>query len=107
MLDFGELLKALRQNAKLTQQQLADRMYVSKHMVSYYENSRRHPSADILIQIADVFHVSVDYLLGREKKEQILNVNGLPAKDIEFVQSVVTFLLLKNNEQNQKNNNTS
>ena len=65
MSDFGELLKNLRLGANLTQKQLGDRLYVSKHMVSYYENSLRYPSADFLMQIAEVFHVSVDYLLGR------------------------------------------
>ena len=99
MSDFGELLKSLRQSANLTQKQLGDRLYVSKHMVSYYEHSRRPPSADVLMRIAEVFHVSVDYLLGREKKEQTLNLNGLSTKDMEFLQGVVRFLQERNEEQ--------
>lgn len=102
MSDFGELLKSLRQGANLTQEQLGARIHVSKNMVSYYENSRRPPSADVLMQIAEVFHVSVDYLLGREKKEQTLNLRGLPDKDKEFLQGVIRFLQEKNDEQDRK-----
>ena len=102
MSDFGELLKSLRQGANLTQKQLSDRIFVSETMVSYYEHSRRPPSADVLMQIAEVFHVSVDYLLGREKKEQTLNLRGLSDKDMEFLQSVILFLQEKNDEQGRE-----
>ena len=102
MLDFGELLKKLRESAKLTQEQLGDRLHMSKSMIYYYEHSRRYPSADVLVQLAEVFHVSVDYLLGREKKTQTIDLSGLPDKDIEFVQGVVSFLRSKNGEQGQE-----
>lgn len=102
MLDFGELLKKLRESAKLTQEQLGDRLHMSKSMIYYYEHSRRYPSADVLVQLAEVFHVSVDYLLGREKKTHTIDLSGLPDKDIEFVQDVVSFLRRKNDEQGQE-----
>ncbi len=104
MSDFGELLKRLRQGANLTQKQLGDKLHLSETMVSYYEHSRRYPSADILLQTADVFHVSVDFLLGREKREQTIDVSELPDKDIEFVRDVVQFLRGKNDEQDQEKN---
>ena len=102
MSDFGELLKRLRLSANLTQKQLGDKLHVSKSMIYYYEQSMRNPSADILKLIAEAFHVSVDYLLGREKKEQTLDLSGLFDKDIEFVQDVVLFLQRKNEEQDRE-----
>lgn len=102
MSDFGELLKKLRLDANLTQEQLGARIFVSKNMVSYYEHSRRPPSADVLMQIAEVFHVSVDYLLGRKMKDQTLNLKGLSDKDMEFVQSVILYLQGKNDEQGRE-----
>lgn len=101
MLDFGELLRKLREAAELTQEQLGDRLHMSKSMIYYYEHSRRDPSAEVLMQLAEIFHVSVDYLLGREKKKQTIDLSGLPDKDIEFVQDVVSFLRRKNDEQGQ------
>lgn len=99
MSDFGELLKRLRQDANLTQKQLGDKLHLSKSMIYYYEHSLRAPSSDVLKQMAEVLHVSVDFLLGREKKGQTIDVSGLPDKDIEFVQYVAQFLQKKNEEQ--------
>ena len=64
MVDFGTKIKGLRQQAGLTQKQLADRLWLSKATVSYYEQSLRYPSPEILVKLAGVFHVTTDYLLG-------------------------------------------
>lgn len=63
MVDFGTTLKELRQRAGLTQKQLADKLWLSKATVSYYEQSLRYPSPEILIKLSKIFHVSSDYLL--------------------------------------------
>lgn len=55
----------LREKRGYSQQQLADVLHVSKNSVSHYELRECMPSIDVLISIADVFDVSVDYLLGR------------------------------------------
>lgn len=44
MVDFGNTLKELRMNAGMTQKQLAERLWLSKATVSYYEQSIRNPS---------------------------------------------------------------
>lgn len=107
MSDFGELLKKLRSGAGLTQKQLAAKLFVTKTMVSYYEQSVRFPSADVLIKIAEVFHVSVDYLLGREMISQTIDIGGLSDSDIAFVKSVVLFLREKNKEADNDNDMTA
>ena len=66
MVDFGARLKALRQESGYTQQQLAEKLCVTKAVVSYYELQERYPSPEILIKLASIFHVSTDYLLGLE-----------------------------------------
>lgn len=55
----------LRTEEGLTQKQLAKILYLNKHCISSYERGRSQPSHDTLVAIADYFHVSVDYLLGR------------------------------------------
>lgn len=64
LLDFGEKLKTLRTKNNLTQVQLAERVGVTKSMISAYETSARLPSFEILIKFAHIFKVSTDYLLG-------------------------------------------
>ena len=85
MVDFGEKLKELRIKAGLTQKQLADKLWLSKATVSYYEQSLRYPSPEMLIKLSNVFHVSTDYLLGIEDKKQTLDVTDLADEDIQFL----------------------
>lgn len=82
MQDFGKRIKELRQKAGLTQQQLAERIWVSKAAISNYELYERNPSPEILIKLARVFHVSTEYLLGIEEKTQVLDVSDLTDEDI-------------------------
>lgn len=89
MVDFGTTLKELRQSAGLTQKQLAEKLWLSKATVSYYEQSLRYPSPEILVKLSNVFHVSTDYLLGIEDKKQTLDVTGLPDEDIRFLEDAV------------------
>ncbi|MBQ8411983.1 MAG: helix-turn-helix transcriptional regulator [Ruminiclostridium sp.] len=100
MVNFGQLLKELRQQAGLTQKQLGERLWISKATVSYYEQSLRYPSPEILVKIANVFHVSTDYLLGRESKAQTLDVTDLTDEDIALLNSMIEHLRRKNINKN-------
>ena len=92
MVNFGNTLKELRKGMGLTQQQLADRLWLSKATVSYYEQSLRYPSPEIIVKLAKVFHVSTDYLLGIEDKKQSIDVAGLTDEQIAAVQTLVDML---------------
>ena len=95
MVDFGNKLKKLRQEAGLTQKQLAERMGLTKAVVSYYELQERYPSPEVLIKIASIFHVSTDYLLNLEHST-MLDLTGLNEKDITLVRQLVDSLKMKN-----------
>ena len=99
MVDFGENLKMLRQKAGLTQKQLAERLWISKATVSYYEQSLRCPSPEILIKLSKIFHVSTDFLLGMEDKKQTLDVTDLSDEDINLLQDIIK--RLRNTESRQ------
>ena len=58
-------LAELRKKAGLSQRNLAIILNCSQNMVSQWENGTRDPSTDTLKALADYFHVSTDYLLGR------------------------------------------
>ena len=98
MVDFGDVLKRLRQQEGMTQQQLAQKLGVSKSVVSYYELQERYPSPEILTKLSFIFHVSTDYLLGIEKKE-IIDLSGLNDDDIVVVKQLITHLKSKNQQK--------
>lgn len=61
---FAEQLCGLRIENNLSRAQLAEKLNVSVRLISYWENGQRECDFDMLIKIADLFAVSVDYLLG-------------------------------------------
>ena len=95
MVDFGNALKKLRLQEGWTQQQLADRLGVTKSVVSYYELQERYPSPEILIKLAAAFHVSTDFLLGIERGETV-NLAGLDDEDVVTIKRLITSLQRKN-----------
>lgn len=64
-MELGDRLKELREEKKLTRDELAGRLNVSYSAVSKYETNVRFPDKGTLIRLADFFDVSVDYLLCR------------------------------------------
>jgi len=65
MKGFSQVIKQLRNEKELTQQELADYLNVAKSTISMYENGKREPDFEKLEEIADFFNVNVDFLLGK------------------------------------------
>lgn len=82
--NFGSKLKKLRTQMGLSQKILAERLGVTKSVISYYETQERSPSPDVLIRCSRIFHVSADYLLGLDKKET-LDISDLEEEDIAIL----------------------
>lgn len=73
---FAKRIRDLRENNNWQQKDLASELNVLEATVSMWETGKRIPYSDMLVKIANLFDVSVDYLLGNEKvpskKEQEL-----------------------------------
>jgi transcriptional regulator with XRE-family HTH domain len=76
MKKFGDRISHLRETAKLTQEELANRLGITRAALSHYETGRREPDYETLVKFADFFEVSLDYLVGRtDKPDQVLDEN--------------------------------
>lgn len=62
---FAKRLVALRSELGITQKSLAKKLMIHRRSISYYECGNRIPDAIVLDQLAEFFHCTVDYLLGR------------------------------------------
>lgn len=58
-------IRELRNERHITQLKLALDLHMSQNTISRYESGEREPGIAELIRIADYFHVSIDYLVGR------------------------------------------
>lgn len=66
-----ENLRFLRRKAGLTQAELAKKMHLRQYNISDYEIGRIEPNIQTLMRFADVFNVSLDFLVGRKPKSMI------------------------------------
>ena len=96
MVDLGKRLKELRIQNNMTQQQVADRIWVSKAMISSYELATRTPSYEVLIKLSKLFGVSTDYLLGVDR-ERTINISSLNEKQIRLIVDLIEEMTKTNN----------
>lgn len=81
MSDFASVIKRLRIERGITQEQLASMLKVSRSTIGMYETGSREPDFETCEAIADIFNVDMDYLLGRsifERKDPVLPSNAIP-----------------------------
>ena len=75
-MEFNEKLQQLRKSKGLTQEELAQALYVSRTAVSKWESGRGYPSIDSLKDISAYFSVTIDDLLSGEKLIRIAEVEN-------------------------------
>lgn len=64
-------IRDLREDADLTQAQLSRQLNISQRAYSHYENGTRDIPTNILIALADIYQVSIDYLLERTNNKKM------------------------------------
>lgn len=70
--DFPNIFKHIREKSGLTQQQLADKLGISRSAVGMYEKGEREPNFETLELIADTFNVDMNYLLGKKPSTEVI-----------------------------------
>ncbi len=63
-------IRDLREDSDLTQKQVGDAIHVSQRTYAYYESGQRMLPPDVLCALADLYGVSVDYILGRTDQKK-------------------------------------
>lgn len=72
---LGERLRELRNKNRITQAELAEKIFVSESYIALIELNKRNPSTEILGKLCDFFGVSTDYLLnGEYSEDDILHI---------------------------------
>ncbi|HDK7158440.1 TPA: helix-turn-helix transcriptional regulator [Clostridium botulinum] len=82
---LGDKIKQLRENRKLTQHELANKLNIAQSTIGMIEGNKRSAGRKTLIKLADFFGVSVDYLLSEDiaSEEEIIKLNKKDEKDIK------------------------
>lgn len=89
---IADRLIELRERNHLSQSAVANRIGVTPALISAYEKTERNPSIDRLIALADVYHTSIDYIVGRSATDSyatILEVRDLTDAQIRILRELI------------------
>ena len=105
MLNIGDKIIQLRKQLNLSQNELAEKISVSRTIIGNYERNTNLPSIEILLKMAKTFNVTIDYLIGEGEfssydKEIIKRIEDIDQLDEETKKHL--FFLVDNVIQNFK-----
>lgn len=85
--DLGLRLKELRKTKRMTQRQVATRLNMGISTISGYENNTKTPSLEALVDLARLYNVSTDYLLGVDNRP-MLYLDSLTPRQAELIREM-------------------
>jgi len=102
---FGEQLKILRIKAHITQQEMADKLDMSRQNYCYYEKDKAKPKIESLCKIASLLNTTPNILLGIEQEQKEIDVQTVLEMQMQIIDTMIESLsdirdVLKNAVQN-------
>ena len=91
----AERIKELREQEKMTQTELSKRLGITRSAVNAWEMGISVPSTQYILELAELFRVSTDYLLGARHTSSV-SVEGLDDEDIRMICLMIAHLRRKN-----------
>ena len=88
LFSLADKIKVLREKMGMTQAELSRRMGLTRSSINSWEMGLSVPSTPIIIELAKLFHVSTDYLLGMEETAT-LQINGLTEREVSVLAELV------------------
>lgn len=87
---IGETIRSLREKAGFSQSELARRLSVTRSSVNAWESGLSAPTAVYIIELAKIFHVTSDYILGLDTSNQ-LNISDFSETEIKILYNLADY----------------
>lgn len=88
LFSLADKIKSLREQAGITQSELARSMALTRSSINAWEMGLSVPSTQYIVELAKLFHVSTDYLLGMEQSA-VLYVDYLTEKEVSVLVDLI------------------
>lgn len=85
-----DMIKTLREEAGYSQTQLAKKLDVTRSSVNAWEMGLSTPTTHYVVELAKLFHISTDYLLGMESEKHIV-LDGYNKSEIELIYNLIKY----------------
>ncbi|MBQ8575294.1 MAG: helix-turn-helix transcriptional regulator [Clostridia bacterium] len=85
-----DMIKSLREDAGFSQSELAKKLDVTRSSVNAWEMGLSTPTTHYIVELAKLFHISTDYLLGLEKERTVI-LDDYTKTEIELIYGLLKY----------------
>ena len=93
-MELGKQIKKYRQENELSQEELANRIYVSRQTISNWENDKNYPDVNSLLLLSEVFQISLDELIKGDIDRMKEIINKEEISKFNHYSKIYTFILI-------------
>lgn len=98
MADIGENIKKFRIEKNMKQEELAERLFVSRQTISNYENGKSRPDVEMVLRIAEIFETDVNALVyegGKQEIDKTESVRAIVKVTVISIASIIMYLIYR------------
>ena len=93
-MELGNKIKYYRGEKELSQEELAERVYVSRQTISNWENNKSYPDINSIVLLSEIFEISIDNLIKGDVEQMKKEINSEEVKKLKFYATIMVVLML-------------
>lgn len=93
-MELGNKIKYYRGEKELSQEELAERVYVSRQTISNWENNKSYPDINSIVLLSEIFEISIDNLIKGDVEQMKKEINSEEVKKLNFYATMMAILML-------------
>lgn len=93
-MELGNIIKYYRGEKELSQEELAERVYVSRQTISNWENNKSYPDINSIVLLSEIFEISIDNLIKGDVEQMKKEINSEEVKKLNFYATMMVILML-------------
>ena len=83
-MELGNKIKYYRGEKEFSQEELAERVYVSRQTISNWENNKSYPDINSIVLLSEIFEISIDNLIKGDVEQMKKEINSEEVKKLNF-----------------------
>lgn len=93
-MELGNHIKHYRNEKGLSQEELAERVYVTRQTISNLENNKNYPDINSIVLLSEIFEISIDNLIKGDLEQMKKEINSEEVKKLNFYATMMGILML-------------
>ena len=93
-MELGNKIKYYRGEKEFSQEELAERVYVSRQTISNWENNKSYPDINSIVLLSEIFEISIDNLIKGDVEQMKKEINSEEVKKLNLYSSIMLILML-------------